>query len=166
MINESTYRLAIDATHLELIEEYLQLEFDHKLPLNDKHSVFMVFTNGLQFFNLIDKMNDELIEADESNDYTLPTDGLIDGGDIYDTDEMELIRHDESINHLKVVEMQLNDPVNPDPNERLMNAIFPDQSINTCGNCALCMNKDFNPFCLESNKCVQLNKTCNDHERG
>lgn len=167
MINESTHRLAIDAGHLELIEEYLQLEFNHKLPLNDKHSVYMVFTNGLHFFNLIDKMNDELIEADECNDHTIPSDGLIDGGAAYDSDEMDLIRHHESIDRLRkvILNPEVDSEVNPDPNERLMNAIYPDQSTDNCGNCECCMNKALNPFCFEWNQSVQLNGTCKFHER-
>ena len=39
------------------------------------------------------------------------------------------------------------------------------KSINQCHNCCLCMNKDFNPFCIESNKAVRLNETCINHER-
>ena len=147
MIDESTHRLAIDATHLEMIEEYLQLEFNHKLPLNDKNSVFMVFTNGLHFFQLIDKMNDELIESDRINDYTLPSDGLIDGGSEYDDDELQLIRHDESMEKLQLIENKV-------------------QSIN-CGNCNCCMNKDNRfAYCIDKNQSVNdLNDTCIKHER-
>jgi hypothetical protein len=37
--------------------------------------------------------------------------------------------------------------------------------INSCGNCLCCMNKQFNPFCYEQNKCVELNSNaCNEYE--
>ena len=34
-----------------------------------------------------------------------------------------------------------------------------------CGNCLCCMNKQFNPFCFEQNKSVQLESTCEMYER-
>ena len=55
-----------------------------------------------------------------------------------------------------------------DSNERLMNCIYPDGIPKTqfnCGNCQCCMNKQFNPFCYEKNESVQLNSTCELHER-
>jgi len=54
-----------------------------------------------------------------------------------------------------------------DPNERLMNCIFPNhQSIKTCANCLCCMNKDNRfAYCIENNKSVNdLNETCNQFE--
>jgi len=56
-----------------------------------------------------------------------------------------------------------------DSNERLMNAIYPNglpKELNSCGNCLCCMNKEFNPFCFELNKIVELNsKPCKKFER-
>jgi hypothetical protein len=53
-----------------------------------------------------------------------------------------------------------------DANERLMNAIFPNQSIKTCANCLSCMNKDNQfAYCIEKNQSIDdLNKSCSDFE--
>ena len=53
-------------------------------------------------------------------------------------------------------------------NERLMNCIYPDgipESQSNCGNCNCYMNKQFNPFCFEQNRIVQLDYTCKLYER-
>ena len=54
-----------------------------------------------------------------------------------------------------------------DTDERL-NAIIISNSdqLNHCSNCLLCLNKQFNPFCVEWNKSVELNnQSCNEYER-
>jgi hypothetical protein len=35
-----------------------------------------------------------------------------------------------------------------------------------CGNCLLCFNKHFNPFCIEQEKTVQLDMNCINWEKG
>jgi len=38
--------------------------------------------------------------------------------------------------------------------------------MNSCGNCLCCMNKEFNPFCFEKNRIVELDsKPCIEYER-
>jgi len=61
----------------------------------------------------------------------------------------------------------MNESKQLDPNERLMNCIFPDLDNRTCNQCLCCMNKAINPFCFELNKCVSIDTpACNQFERG
>jgi hypothetical protein len=56
-----------------------------------------------------------------------------------------------------------------DSNKRLMNCIYPNglpNELKNCGNCLCCMNKQFNPFCYEQDKCVELNSNaCIEYEK-
>jgi len=136
-------QLTINTEHLNAIEKYLQLTFNQTNRISENHVI--IKTNAFHFYSLLSRMNEELIEADLLNAYTIPSNGINDGGIEYNDDEMQLIRSEEMIDKIRLIDQT------PEPNQ--------------CSNCICCMNKEFNPFCIERNKSVQLNETCINHER-